>query len=71
MLTPALAHAYSANPEQSKPLVWAPWSMPRLGPVGPPPPQEYGTPIILSAAARATAPRSDVRIAASVVGSRT
>ncbi len=33
------------KPEQSKPTVPAPDSMPVDGPVGLPPPQEYGTPI--------------------------
>src|ERR1700739_1950226 len=42
---PTPANAYRISPEQSKPTVPAPSSMPRLGPAAVPPPHEYGTPI--------------------------
>src|ERR671916_1420344 len=43
--TPTPAYANWVNPEQSKPTVLAPESTPVLGPLGFPPPHEYGTPI--------------------------
>src|SRR5262245_48243352 len=45
MSTPTPANENWVSPEQSKPTVLAPESMPVVGPVGLPPPQEYGTPI--------------------------
>src|SRR6185312_3908116 len=41
---PTPANAYRISPEQSKPTVPAPESMPLLGPAALPPPHEYGTP---------------------------
>src|ERR1700761_7732095 len=41
---PTPANEYSTRPEQSKPVVPAPESMPRPGPAAVPPPHEYGTP---------------------------
>src|SRR5271163_3850800 len=43
--TPTPAKAYRTRPEQSKPTVLAPESIPLLGPSSVPPPHEYGTPI--------------------------
>ncbi|GAA2780702.1 hypothetical protein GCM10020219_060240 [Nonomuraea dietziae] len=56
MRTPARAHAYCVSPEQSKPTVVAPRPIPKLGPFAPPPPHEYGTPRISSAAFSARSP---------------
>src|SRR5271156_4564829 len=41
---PTPANEYSTRPEQSKPTVPDPESMPLPGPAAVPPPQEYGTP---------------------------
>src|SRR5215470_15825449 len=41
---PTPANAYRISPEQSKPTVFAPESMPLLAPAALPPPHEYGTP---------------------------
>src|ERR1700728_1516114 len=43
--TPTPAKLYRTSPEQSKPTVLAPESMPLLGELCVPPPHEYGTPI--------------------------
>src|ERR1700743_1593029 len=43
--TPTPAKLYRTSPEQSKPTMLAPESMPLLGELGVPPPHEYGTPI--------------------------
>src|SRR4051794_9681073 len=56
---PAFAQAYNASPEQSKPLVPAPYETPYLGPLTVPPPHEYGVPSHFRAARAATAPRPE------------